>query len=1307
MAKRGAGSNAGVIVLIFGAGFTLAETEHPLKGTSQLLPADDLIYSRNYVYYPDANQLTRYAYSEASVFLTDDDAVTSAESDVVTGKHQCNSSAEHVGSEAFAARLYDWDSGKDQYVVVGADKLDADPCHIRLSVQVFDQSSDGELLYRKVLKAEGVDGNASVAADFNGNASVAADFNGNGVDEIFVVNYLYDPSVGNDAYNYSYWSIIRASDPSVTGSKLLESQQFKRQGNSSNYRPRFDNPVVGDLNNDGNKNIVYVTEQGMRVITVCNGYSAAGNLCEQKPAWHIIDHGLVPWDVTHDEVVSAGSGVSASVTVGNYRGFGDELLFAYSINQPGSWGSVRLLYYNFDEQMNPQLIQNVDLAGFHVNFTSPSYQFLDSGRLDWGSYKDRAVMAVGYKEFDNNRLLDISFDGPTDEPIKVRSWFLPHIEGHRLSGLAVGHFKDLSDASNGAHKSGAFNARVAVTTTDGGADHSLRIFDPLGSTDTDLVFNWGRIYDFPAALGGEYSLLNNPGNRGKHVNLLRSADIQNRSLRLGEPDVVRIEQHMQPWLILGAPPSHIAYIETLRYNEPLLTNFSALPESFYSKFKRSDSEDVSSTFTEKTTLSHSVYGTTSAEYSNKKSLFSALAGTFSVKAEAGGGYASDEMEDKGWNMQESFSSTITGGTGAADLIGYTSTVMNYYLYPVIGETACPVTVPDCSDEERMPMVIQITVPAVSDSRLINGNLLRWYQPVHEPHNIFSYPWDYDQLAERNPALMLHSNNFPASFSTDSSAQEYTLNWSQGAGKENTVGVMHKASWHASTSISYGFPDLSKVVSGTGVNVSTTVDYNGSTGWGDVSTGASNFSASMGIEINKPRSFKDPGHYAYNLRPYLLGEVLDSWSGEDEKSAYDLIQGADIVSSGPLQVAYTVDPGGVGVGSWWESGANAYKRNINIAFNNPNRYRFAVGKAGDGNGNDVPEECLLNSLGDYKVTCAIPRIPKKAGEDIYDGWVNKFYDLRGFFIRPTDQGPNRTMATDGDEMLLQVRVYNYSFVDMPEGSRVVVRFYEQEMDNSSKAPIGSSRLIAEESMSPLPGFQSKKYQHAGENKNWRLVSTKWHTSGQAGKYFGFWVVAWAEDAQGNKIEEVPHQGLTEKPGHLNWIDEVPFEWVTILGSEAPPAPNGDVEIVELETSFSNNAAFYKELFYVASPAAPLQSTAQSMMVGGMMAVSDKVVIDRLDFSADNLTLGEEVDVTASIYSPGRDRNGVMVLASEGGSDGPVVFTEFVPYLKAYDANAVRFRFEPRRCGENLLTVSIALGDGRQLTETGSVTVSCQQ
>jgi hypothetical protein len=130
------------------------------------------------------------------------------------------------------------------------------------------------------------------------------------------------------------------------------------------------------------------------------------------------------------------------------------------------------------------------------------------------------------------------------------------------------------------------------------------------------------------------------------------------------------------------------------------------------------------------------------------------------------------------------------------------------------------------------------------------------------------------------------------------------------------------------------------------------------------------------------------------------------------------------------------------------------------------------------------------------------------------WMSEFHAMRGLFISGAEaggQGPQIENATAGDKLLLQARVYNYSFATMSSDTKVHVRFYGQPWNNNANRPTGDSFLIGEDVTSPIPPFNTDT---ASPNSGLVQIPAPFDTTPYADQYLTFWVVVWMEDRDGN-------------------------------------------------------------------------------------------------------------------------------------------------------------------------------------------------
>ena len=288
-------------------------------------------------------------------------------------------------------------------------------------------------------------------------------------------------------------------------------------------------------------------------------------------------------------------------------------------------------------------------------------------------------------------------------------------------------------------------------------------------------------------------------------------------------------------------------------------------------------------------------------------------------------------------------------------------------------------------------------------------------------------------------------------------------------------------------------------------------------------------------------------------------------------------------------------------------------------------------------------------------------------------------MRCFFISGAaspGQGPQLSTATAGDKLQLETRVYNYSFLPMPAGSTVHVRFYVQPMSNEN-APVGASRLIGETELAPIPPFSGKN----GAPLNSVLAKTIFDTSNYTDQYVAFWVVTWIEDANGAMVEEPTGHGLLGIPGALTSLADVKAE------------------------TYSNNVGFYRWLFYVLSRprpatvnnsqpapllamAAPAGVTASSAEPSAASLNSPSITalqtmqLTTLEVSSgQKAALDEKVTVSTGLRAGNDPIPGATVIFYDGDpkNGGQIFDMEQVPYVRANDTLQVEVPFRTETCG----------------------------
>jgi len=768
---------------------------------------------------------------------------------------------------------------------------------------------------------------------------------------------------------------------------------------------------------------------------------------------------------------------------------------------------------------------------------------------------------------------------------------------------------------------------------------------------------------------------------------LRVGDVQGRSMVLGAPEKVTIVGNFQPDIVLGTPPMHIDWIsphqvlDRTQYpgcQNPLspcqlnLTVKPDVPPSLGSGFttQYAFTADSSQTSDRKSTTSWSlgVKNTTEAKVSYGKPNILGV----SVDVKQSVGYTHDGLVAKAHGTYQGQKDTLNITTGFDDYVLYTERRQTIYYYPVIGRTVCPAEDVDCVKSKPGPLYVSYSGPDLVYYLAGDASTLDWYQPVHEPGNLFSYPTNYDQLLHAFSTfglLPLTAQN-PTLFGTGGAHTTLSTTWTNTGTTSSESNSTNSQSYSLSVSVS---GSAGTVVNG--VTVSNTFELNESTSVATHNAETQSVSDSTGVTVSKP-DFAAPvqDFYHYVFGSIVFGEQSPRPGGPNG-IPQNLPVPPGIKTTGPMTVAYIADPLQTPGGFWQE----AYTR-PDVGLNHPERWTW--------------NKATLNTPGFASFNA--PEPPSVSPRDQF------FYHMKGFFITPhgsNGRGPNRSHATAGDQLDLAVRVYNFSATDMDPDTKVWVRIYGQKFDTKTNALVHPAFLIGETTLvNPLPGLKSGG--SAATPPNWIVTTPEnvttpivFDTTPYPDTSLVFWVVVWMEDATGRLVAELPDHGLRENPHHLSFTDilEVPVE------------------------HHSNNVGLYGaySLFYVA----PRQTPDAVPPARGHLAIVDVTVPDT------PVMTGQKALIAVELRAAGGSLDGVPVIFYDGDpSQGAKVFSfQHVAHINPDEPHIVRALLRPEWCGthtilvragnhedgtaETTATIEVvggATGCTRQLTALGSAT-----
>lgn len=905
--------------------------------------------------------------------------------------------------------------------------------------------------------------------------------------------------------------------------------EVARTSNTAAPTPR-DDPVTADFNGDGALDLAWPTASGFAPLTDNSWRVSFASFCPRAGAVVLGQtctqaFQMVPVSPT----IAVGAGVDpagtwdpfVALTAGNYAGAINPTTGLPTAQLVVSWNQVTgdnlsvLGAYSFDAMLAPTL--RTTLAIPSGEFIQIDPQNVTTGRISWFGETDQVVFSSTYSQvvsvvtFDENLVMtahnaQIPNGGSTDAGT---NWTL---------GVAVGRFDPPPVGS--AVNPNLQIARLAMEYV-GVPGFPERTFLELYEVDPTTSFTPKLVSTFTLASQVLFPFESFSGTPFRRGNPLSAGDLQARSLALGSPQKVTVTGSIQPQVVLGMPPMHLDFVQPAGSDPndpPSFLNVSARPSHYYSQYttQQSGTNQSSNTNTTSYTLS------TKESIDEKTSFGDPDVASIGEEIKTAAEQTHEGSVADKYDTYSAQQFDVSTQTGFSDVVWYTAKRFNIYNYRVLGECvpALGATALEGCPAGSRPLYLQLSGPDQVTNGRIDGSLLEWYQPAHEPGNVLSYPWSAGLLQDLYAGFAPLTEDPATTWATDTSGSTVSVSWSQGSGSSVTSGTVSTQSLDVSASVtgsvSVGLFDGS---------LDLGFDYNKSNSTSTLNESSSTLGSSTGIQVVKP-SFLNPGEYAYTAQTYIFGQDV----APDRLQQIPL--GTIVTSNGPLWTGFVANPTdrANGAGAWWPGG---YVQ-PDVALNHPLRWKWTPETPSD------PDTFEFND--------ADPEQP--ASSD--------FYVMRGLYVTPASsdgEGPQTTQASAGDPIRLEARVYNYSLVDMPTDSRVRVRFYGQPWNHQTSNFGGDPFVIDEVLLAPIPGFNSGG---AGQEPNWALASTTFDTTDHADSYLVFWVVVWMQEGAQGDGAMVPEQA-----GH---------------GLVALPGAGTFPVAVEIER-FSNNVGFYDQPFFV--------------------------------------------------------------------------------------------------------------------------------
>ncbi len=845
---------------------------------------------------------------------------------------------------------------------------------------------------------------------------------------------------------------------------------------------------------------------------------------------------------------------------------------------------------------------------------------------------------------------------------------------------------------------GNFDHRQPDPTTPGQTQPNLNnqvAFLYCTSTTSDSITTGMNIYSVdPASLTLEgvpdsaldlgYSGELNAGDLGSNSAAFVAADLQGRSLTLGEPTVFDVETNIKPSVIIGAPPMHVDFVSPLPGSTaPVVLNLTAAPHTFISTYdfettdtnKIDDSRKTSWSFGAKEQLSAKYYvGDVDSFGFQVSDSISAAQKIKSSVDDINGSYTAKQ-------------SSLSSSSSFDDEVTYKDSGIKIWSYPVIGKMVCPKDKSPCQAGDLVPLTIQFSGPTgAPESEFAAGGSLLWFQPPWEPGNILSYPATLQQLQQMylepttpgsTPVSSLSVVGQADGFFTGGGALKQKTTWSVGTNTETDASFNQNYSFENDLSITDSIGEEN--VAGSSLNLN--LDVNGSYGLSHLNNESTQLGTSSGLEVSVAQAFNST--YQYLVSPYIFGTTVTNAVVDNQPLNNPNSPNPSVQTFGLLRGVFTADPLANGSGRWW---AEAYPQ-PDVALNHPQRWRNTqpgVPSPGD----PIPSNCLAGGTGGSSLDCAVlnTRIPDNP-------WLDEFHQMRGLFVTSANfpgQGPQIMRATAGDTLALTARVYNYSLTAMPAGTQVHVRFYFAPWKGAyavegqpsvqispPNQPAGTDLILG-----PIPPFSEGA-------PNWVLATTTFDTSAYDWTKDGdadvvFWVVVWMEDGSGNMVAEMPGHGLTSIPGALTSF-----------------ADAANLEPIQADkNSYSNNVGFYPQVFAI---------EAKDSGLTGRPRANVAVNLSKLDVSEHKIAPGGRVDLSGTLVAENGTAASVKVRYYDGNpaKNGRLIAMDLIPRIAQGDPYSIAKSYRPTTCGVHELFAVVNKGKATEVVRRAQpVRVACK-
>lgn len=541
--------------------------------------------------------------------------------------------------------------------------------------------------------------------------------------------------------------------------------------------------------------------------------------------------------------------------------------------------------------------------------------------------------------------------------------------------------------------------------------------------------------EWASDLGGTYTSYGTPSI------CLTAVDYDHQTMLLGEPSIYTMTAKIQPTFELQMAPRHYDVVNGASID--VFTKQVSMP--MYGVYKTqadcTENDEVSSTETKSSETTMGVSVKASAKAGKE-------GGKVSGSASAGYSYTNTQKESNTQTNKYTATSSVSAAGMYDDFVSYQTEEIDVYRYPVIypldddygrdGPYAASDDVFGTDGDMTVypsQRYLQIQVPQQPEQYAVSGLNAEWYDPVHQPYNLFTYPRELKEV--KNYSSCVGETTKTNVVIGEANSSSVSVKLSEMTGETDTSSTTNKNSFNAELGVGIG---QSNAAGKTPVSVSASFSYD--------ETNSESSSSSSNLTNTAAYTLSWPGQKGYD-GVYTQDEM--------DKASFGAALAMLVENTGNFVMAQMItDIKKTSSSSVWYQNGN-YNANPDPALNLPHR--------------------LNSSTYTYRTATAdddTPRIMR--GVTIYNG-----QESAGTTLSSSNTSYRALMADD--DYTVKVRVYNCSYVDTTDVKAELywTNEWKDESELTEADKVGTSGLYA------IKGWQS-----TGDS-NIKEIAVEWSAS----------------------------------------------------------------------------------------------------------------------------------------------------------------------------------------------------------------------